>query len=594
MDRGQNDKTVMQLSSAVHHLMLWCRRIREQPGTEAAMKMRRWNKMPVAALAVFGLSMAMVVYTNRPQAASATDAIPPNTAPTGIIAPAHVNLPPVAAEVLRMSEAGVSDDLIASYIEKSADSYALDAEQIIYLHDLGVSSAVLDVLVKHGEMAASDQTAEASSATADTGNVSPTEAPPVNGAAADFYNSLAPYGTWVDVPNYGWCWQPTVVVVDSAWQPYCNNGCWLWTDQGWYWNSYYSWGWAPFHYGRWCQYPGYGWLWCPDNVWGPAWVCWRNSPGYCGWAPLPPGACFTSGVGWTFRGLAVGFNFGFGLGSRCFTFCDFDDFCRREPFEHFRHGRDADDFFRHSRVDNDFDLDAHHRFINRGIEAATHARIGQVAVRELPHEAEHHDGFAMPDRLARNGDAQVIYRPGQDLSVVRNRFLPERDARTEHHWGGNAATHGFNGHEFGNTPPSQPVHQNGWQPSTPGVSLNHSHPNGSDQHWSGSGNSQAPPASAYHRDYSGSRQFTPPAWHPAPEGHSEPEWHSAPSWHPAPEWHSAPAWHSAPSQSWGGGAHNGGGTYSGGGEGHSGGGTHIGGGEGHSGGGMASGGGSRR
>ena len=87
----------------------------------------------------------------------------------------------------------------------------------------------------------------------------------MNGAAADFYNSLAPYGTWVNVPDYGWCWQPTVVVVNSAWQPYCNNGCWLWTDQGWYWNSYYSWGWAPFHYGRWCQYPGYGWLWCPDT-----------------------------------------------------------------------------------------------------------------------------------------------------------------------------------------------------------------------------------------------------------------------------------------------------------------------------------------
>ena len=33
--------------------------------------------MPVAALAVFGLSMAMVGYTDRTQAASATDAIPP-------------------------------------------------------------------------------------------------------------------------------------------------------------------------------------------------------------------------------------------------------------------------------------------------------------------------------------------------------------------------------------------------------------------------------------------------------------------------------------------------------------------------------------
>ena len=148
----------------------------------------------------------------------------------------------------------------------------------------------------------------------------------MDGAAAQFYTSLAPYGTWLDVPGYGWCWQPTIVVVNPAWQPYCNDGWWLWSDCGWYWNSYYSWGWAPFHYGRWCQYPRYGWLWCPDRVWGPSWVSWRNYPGYCGWAPLPPGACFSAGTGWSFNGLAVGVNFGFGLGPGCFTFCDFRHF----------------------------------------------------------------------------------------------------------------------------------------------------------------------------------------------------------------------------------------------------------------------------
>ncbi|HKW31305.1 MAG TPA: DUF6600 domain-containing protein [Verrucomicrobiae bacterium] len=506
------------------------------------MKMRSWNKMVVTALAAFGVTVAMAGNTGRVQAAS------PNTAPpTSTIASARADLPPVPAEVLRMSEAGLSDDVITAYLQKSAYAYTLDAGQIIYLHDMGVSTAVLDALVTHGGMAANAQAAAADEA-ANTDNASPTETPLVNGTATNFYNSLAPYGTWVNVPAYGWCWQPTVVVVDPAWQPYCNNGCWLWTDQGWYWNSYYSWGWAPFHYGRWCQSPGYGWVWCPDNTWGPAWVCWRDYPGFCGWAPLPPGACFTAGVGWTFNGLAVGFNFGFGLGPRCFTFCDFDDFCHRHPFEHFRHGRDADRFFHDSRVNNDFALDAHHRFFNRGIdpsriEAATHTRLQPVAVREMPHRDGRSGDFGMPDRLTRSGNDPVVYRPGQDLSGARNHFLPVRHTPSVNHWGGDTATRGFNaGRDVGNTPRVQPGRPNDYRSSMPGGSWNHSNPDRFNPNRGGAGNSQVrsySPAPGYHRNYADSQRFAPvPAWHPAP------------------------AWHSAPSRSWGGGTQNGGGTHS--------------------------------
>ena len=31
-----------------------------------------------------------------------------------------------------------------------------------------------------------------------------------------------------------------------------------------------------------------GWVWIPDTVWSPAWVAWRDSDDYVGWAPLPP------------------------------------------------------------------------------------------------------------------------------------------------------------------------------------------------------------------------------------------------------------------------------------------------------------------
>jgi hypothetical protein len=488
--------------------------------TKSGMKTRSWNEMPVVALAAFGLFVALAGYADRAQAAS-TD-----VTPAGVVAPAQADLPPVPAEALRMSQAGMSDDVITAYIQKSANPYTLDAEQIIYLHDVGISSTVLDTLVTHGGIVSGNLVAAAPNEAADAGNVSATATPPVSGPAAGFYNSLAPYGTWLNVPGYGWCWQPTVVLADPAWQPYCNNGSWLWTDQGWYWNSYYSWGWAPFHYGRWCQSPGHGWVWCPDNTWGPAWVCWRDYPGYCGWAPLPPGACFVAGTGWTFNGLAVGFNFGFGLGARCFTFCDFDDFCGRHAFAHFRHGHDADRFFHDSRVDNDFALDAHHRFFNRGIdpsriEAATHTHIGQVSVRELPQGSGDDGDFDRPDRLVHSGNDQVIFRPGQDLSAMQNQFRSDRHMSSANHWDNDTATHGFTaGHDVGNTTGLQPGHSNTFQHSPPNVSMKPSYGNAPNRQWNGTGPAQVRsslPASGYQRNGSASWGSTPaPAWHPAP------------------------------------------------------------------------------
>ncbi|MES2139992.1 MAG: DUF6600 domain-containing protein [Bacteroidota bacterium] len=100
-----------------------------------------------------------------------------------------------------------------------------------------------------------------------------------------FYDNLSPYGHWVDYPNYGFVWIP---MVDADFFPYASNGHWVFTIYGWTWVSHYSWGWAPFHYGRWTYDDYYGWFWIPDNLWGPAWVAWRSSPGYYGWAPLAP------------------------------------------------------------------------------------------------------------------------------------------------------------------------------------------------------------------------------------------------------------------------------------------------------------------
>jgi hypothetical protein len=549
------------------------------------MKLRSWNKKAVVGLAAFGLFIAIAVSTGRAEAPGT------NTAPTKAIGPTPVDLPQLPAEVLRMSQAGMSDDVMTSYIQKSDTPYTLDADQIIYLHDLGISTAVLNTLVSHVETSAASP-APAGNESTDKANNSSSEPPPVNGAAADYYNSLAPYGTWVNVPAYGWCWQPTVVLVNSTWQPYCNNGCWLWTTSGWYWNSYYSWGWAPFHYGRWCQYPHYGWVWCPDHVWGPAWVCWRGSPGYCGWAPLPPGSCFTAYGGWTFSGVAVGVSFGFGLASHCFTFCDFHHFCDSHPFDHFQHGHDADHFFHGSQVNNNFSFDGQHHFVNRGvdpsqIEGATHTHLQPVPVRDMPNRGGHSGDFTMPDRLNHNGNGHVIYRPGENISRMPGPFAHEHHLPSANHQGNDAATHGATPpHGSGNAPQFQPGSRNNFRPSTPNAAGNHPNPNMSNRQWAGNGNSRNgnwSPPQGHQQNYSDSRRNSPTG-------------NPAPAWRPAPTGNSAPAWHSAPSSSWSGGGRGGGGGYTGGGwhgggGGYSGGGMHSGGGGAHSGGGMAYGGG---
>lgn len=110
----------------------------------------------------------------------------------------------------------------------------------------------------------------------------------------DFYENLAPYGQWIEDPKLGYVWSPDA---DGNFRPYYTNGHWAMTEYGNTWISDYPWGWACFHYGRWTYDNYYGWLWIPGSNWGPAWVGWRYSDGFYGWAPLGPGYEFSSTYG---------------------------------------------------------------------------------------------------------------------------------------------------------------------------------------------------------------------------------------------------------------------------------------------------------
>ena len=100
-------------------------------------------------------------------------------------------------------------------------------------------------------------------------------------------------GQWENTPDYGPVWMPTAVA--AGWAPY-SFGHWAWISPwGWTWVDNASWGFAPFHYGRWAQWHD-RWCWVPGPrraraVYAPAMVAWvGGSAGAAGvaWFPLGP------------------------------------------------------------------------------------------------------------------------------------------------------------------------------------------------------------------------------------------------------------------------------------------------------------------
>ena len=201
---------------------------------------------------------------------------PPPVAP-------EVKLSPTAAEIAKLAQSGVGDDVMLAYIGNVKSPSNLGSDQIVFLNDLGVSGAIVKAMIQRDAALNADSLAAVQAANAGAPPPDPdTNAPfppapdsstppspmdnsvandptsvpnpfdyaPGDYATADdsgyFYNSLAPYGSWIYLSGYGVCWQPTVCLGHHGWKPYCDRGHWLYTDCGWYWQSDYSWAGRPF------------------------------------------------------------------------------------------------------------------------------------------------------------------------------------------------------------------------------------------------------------------------------------------------------------------------------------------------------------
>ena len=118
-----------------------------------------------------------------------------------------VMAPPLAygvPQVIQLSQAHLSDSTIVTYVRNSGNSYGLDAEQIIYLRQQGVSEAVVEAMLTQPKPVAATVTY----------TPTPVVAEPV-------YTQVSPAPapvTVTEVPS-----SSVYVIPDSATYRYCNT-----------------------------------------------------------------------------------------------------------------------------------------------------------------------------------------------------------------------------------------------------------------------------------------------------------------------------------------------------------------------------------
>jgi hypothetical protein len=176
------------------------------------MKARHLQRMLVVA-AVAGLALSV-------STALARDAT--NVAQAAAVAP----VPPLAygvSDILKLAQAKVSDDAIIAYIKNRGNSYGLNADQIIYLRQQGVSDAVILAMLNQPKPGVAPATvpmptSPAPQPVAATANGQPAE-PYVESEPTVYYDYEPSY-----YPVYSYDYWPWPVAVSYGWGGYWHRG----------------------------------------------------------------------------------------------------------------------------------------------------------------------------------------------------------------------------------------------------------------------------------------------------------------------------------------------------------------------------------
>lgn len=189
------------------------------------MKTRNFPALPLT-LTAFILALALGNVLAQDSTASTTASAAQSTAATQPVPQLSYGVP----EVLQLSQANVGDSTIINYIHNSGNNYGLNAAQIIYLRQQGVSDAVVNAMLNQPRTLSGQPVAT-------TSQPASTETYSAQTSTA----TTQPTVTYVEtVPS------SSVYVVPDTQTYYYNN--WLYNHSPYYGNGYPYYGYHPAYY----------------------------------------------------------------------------------------------------------------------------------------------------------------------------------------------------------------------------------------------------------------------------------------------------------------------------------------------------------
>jgi hypothetical protein len=196
------------------------------------MKTQAFQKLPLTIAVLTTLALVAGNVVAQDATASATAPTSTTASPAQPVAVSQ-STPPLSygvSEILRLSQAKVGDSVIVNYVQNSGKNYGLNADQIIYLRQQGVSDAVVNTMLNQRSQSAQ---------TASTPTTAAPENPGANTAQASTTTTQPPVA-YVPATTAS-----TVYVVPDS-QTY-NYNAWLYSRP--YYPYYPYYGYYPYCYG---------------------------------------------------------------------------------------------------------------------------------------------------------------------------------------------------------------------------------------------------------------------------------------------------------------------------------------------------------
>jgi hypothetical protein len=195
------------------------------------MKTNHLQKM-LAVMAVAGLALSASTALAQDSTTVAQPAVASATVP---------QLSDSVAQIVQLAQAKISEGTIIAYIKNSGNSYRLDANQIIYLRQQGISDAVITTMLNQPRpaVAVATPTTPAPQPVASTANSGPVSTATV--APTVTYVQTVPDTTYYYQPDYqpyyypAYAWYPPVSF-SFGWGGGWRGGGWGggWRGGGWH------------------------------------------------------------------------------------------------------------------------------------------------------------------------------------------------------------------------------------------------------------------------------------------------------------------------------------------------------------------------